>query len=172
MAEKADLREHLDRYRAVTLLHFDLLTDEELEWRPRPEAFSCGQQLLHIIQTEDCFVRGLFEGDWRVERLRFPKPMPDKATLLQFYGDVRAATLTHLSRVAEGDLDAVHRHGFSTVEASLRSWLWFILEHEIHHKAQLAEYLRALGKVPPYFAIALPDHLRPDLQARADLGSI
>jgi uncharacterized damage-inducible protein DinB len=172
MAELDDLREHLDRYRAVTLLYFDLLTEDELHWRARPDAFTCGQQLLHIIQTEDCFTRGLFGGDWQLDRLRFPKPQPSKADLLQRFVDVRAQTLRYLSGLQATDLDVVTRHGFSTVDATLRSWLWFILEHEIHHKAQLSEYLRMMGKVPPYFAMTLPDGLRPDLQARADLGGV
>src|SRR2546426_3855547 len=42
----------------------------------------------------------------------------------------------------------------------LRWWLWFVLEHEIHHKAQLALYLREMGKVPPFFALPLPDLVR------------
>jgi hypothetical protein len=29
----------------------------------------------------------------------------------------------------------------ATVELPLRWWFWFVLEHEIHHKAQLAVYL-------------------------------
>jgi uncharacterized damage-inducible protein DinB len=172
MGEMADLREHLDRYRAVTLQHFDLLSEDDLSWRPRPEAFTCGQQLLHIIQSEECFTHGLFDDDWQLDRLRFPKPMLQKAALQALFVNVRADTLKYLDRLREADLDIVKRHGFATVEATVRSWLWFILEHEIHHKAQLAEYLRALGKVPPYFAMALPDGMRPDLQARADLGGV
>ena len=69
-------------------------------------------------------------------------------------------------------LDEPRRHGFAPVDASVRAWLWFILEHEIHHKAQLAEYLRAMGHVPPYFAMVLPLGERPDLKARADLGGL
>jgi uncharacterized damage-inducible protein DinB len=172
MNELADLREHLERYRSVTLQHFDLLTEDEFGWRPRPDAFSCGQQLLHIIQTEDCFIQGMFADDWQLDRLRLPKPMPDKEALRQLFVTVRTETLKRLDGMRDADLDIVKRHGFSPFEATLRSWLWFILEHEIHHKAQLAEYLRTLGKVPPYFAMVLPDGMRPDLQARLDLGGV
>jgi uncharacterized damage-inducible protein DinB len=88
------------------------------------------------------------------------------------FANVRAEPLRYLSGLQATDLDVITRHGFSTVDATLRSWLWFILEHEIHHKAQLSEYLRMMGKVPPYFAMTLPDGRRPDLQARADLGGV
>jgi uncharacterized damage-inducible protein DinB len=56
------------------------------------------------------------------------------------------------------------------MELPLRWWLWFVLEHEIHHKAQLALYLRQLGKVPPFFAMVLTD--RPDIRIRSEMGGI
>jgi uncharacterized damage-inducible protein DinB len=172
MAELDDLREHLSRYRAVTLQHFDILSDDDLAWRPRGQAFSCGQQLFHIISTEDFFVRGIFDGEWDLELLRFPKPMPPKALLRQHFGEVRARTDAHLTYMRASTLDETRRHGFAPIDASIRGWLWFILEHEIHHKAQLSEYLRTMGHLPPYFAMVLPLGERPDLQARTYLGGV
>jgi hypothetical protein len=70
--ELSNLREHLDRYRAVTLQTIDAAPDDAaLDWRPVPEAFSLGQQLAHVAQTEDYYTRGLFGGEWRPELLRF-----------------------------------------------------------------------------------------------------
>jgi uncharacterized damage-inducible protein DinB len=172
VGELDDLREHLERYRAVTLQHFDILSEEELAWRPRPEAFSCGQQLLHIIQSEDYFISGLFGGDWNLDRLKFPKPLPSKRALHQQFVEVRRTTLSHLATLSESALNEIKRHGHAPVDGSVRSWLWFILEHEIHHKAQLAEYLRALGYTPPYFAMVFPIGERPDIAARASLGGV
>ena len=53
---------------------------------------------------------------------------------------------------------------------SLRSWLWFLVEHEMHHKAQAAVYLRLMGKIPPFYAMAMADGARPDITAREELG--
>jgi uncharacterized damage-inducible protein DinB len=171
-SELDDLREHLERFRGVTLQHFDILSDEELAWRPREDAFTCGQQLVHIIQTEDFFVRGALEDDWDIDRLRLPKPMPSKLALHEEFVSTRQRTRVRLDALAPGVLDVVKRHGYADVDATVRTWLWFILEHEIHHKAQLAEYLRALGHVPPYFGIVLPPGTRPDIAARAALGGV
>ena len=165
MNELDDLREHLERYRAVTLQYFDILSEAAMTWRPRPDAFSCAQQLLHIIQSEDYFIGGLFGDDWNLDRLRFPKPMPSKAALQQQFGDVRRTTLSYFSTLTESALNTIKRHGHAPVDASVRSWLWFILEHEIHHKAQLTEYARTLGHTPPYFAMVLPIGERPDITA-------
>ena len=51
--ELQDLREHLDRYRAVTLQVLECVSDEQLSWRPGPDHYTLGQQLIHIAQAED-----------------------------------------------------------------------------------------------------------------------
>src|SRR3970040_1006124 len=91
--EIGDLREHFDRCRAVTLQHLERLADEQLSWRPRPDAFSCGQHFVHLVQTEDFYMRGLFQHDWDPERLRFPKALPRKAELREQLDAVRQFTL-------------------------------------------------------------------------------
>jgi uncharacterized damage-inducible protein DinB len=170
--EVDDIREHYERYRAVTLQYFDILSDDELSWRPREGAFTCAQHLLHIVQSEDFYVRGLAANDWDLQRLRFPKPMPSKEALRAQFDAVRGATRVYLESLQDDALGALRRPGHATIDATLRSWLWFLVEHEIHHKAQLAEYLRALGHLPPYFGIPLPLGTRPDISARADLGGV
>lgn len=171
--EIADLTEHLERYRGVTLQHLAMLSEQELSWRPRPEAFSCAQHLLHIVQTEDFYARGLFGGDWDMERLRLPAPMPDRAALEAWFRTVRAATRAHLAALDDDGLERrVSLPHARDYEASVRSWLWSVLEHEIHHKAIVAEYLRQMGRVPPYYAIVLPEGTRPDIQARDALGGV
>lgn len=171
--EIEDLREHFERYRAVTLQHLERLADEQLSWRPRPDAFSCGQHFVHLVQTEDFYMRGLFHRDWNPERMRFPKVLPRKAELRDQFDAARKFTLNCFSTLTSGQLTAIVPPILgSTVEWSLRSWLWYVLEHEVHHKAQLAEYMRQMGAIPPFFAFAVPEGQRPDIEARANLGGI
>jgi len=63
-----------------------------------------------------------------------------------------------------GRLDSVAGVPNIPVQWSLRSWLWYLVEHEVHHKPQLALYLRQVGIVPPFFTYALPLGVRPDLR--------
>ena len=53
-----------------------------------------------------------------------------------------------------------------------RWWLWLLVEHEVHHKAQIALYLRQMGKTPPYFAAALEGGTRPDVEMMEKLGGL
>lgn len=169
-SELDDLREHLERYRGVTLQFLEILSHEDYSWRPGPDSFSCGQHLLHIAQAEDYHAAGLFTGNWDTELLRLPKEVPGRDELRPYFADVRARTLSHLTGLSEAELSRLVEIPGAPVQWSLRSWLWFVLEHELHHKAQLAVYLRQMGRTAPFYALALPPGERPDFQARQDLG--
>jgi uncharacterized damage-inducible protein DinB len=168
LTELENVREHWTRYRDVTLRHLDLLTDQELNWRPQPELFTCGQHLIHILQTERYYSRGLFHADWDATRLHFPASCPAGDALRREFETTRASTLQDFDRLTDGMLDEIMPVPNAPVELPLRWWLWFVLEHEIHHKAQLALYMRQLGKIPPFFAMLLPD--RPDIRIREEWG--
>lgn len=155
MTELDDLRDHLDRYRAVTLQCLDLLTDGDLTWRPGPGHYTLGQQFLHIAQAEDMLIRAQLYGDLDHERGRFPKGGLRVAELRALLNEARSRTCAALSELDDTRLaepaDLMGDQGART-----RRWsLWLLVEHEVHHKAQVAVYLRQMGRTPPYFAAPL-----------------
>ncbi len=171
--ELEDLREHLERYRAVTLQVLDLVSDEQLGWRPGPDSYTLGQQLLHIAQAEDLHAHGWFEGDWDLERARLPKEPLTRERIRAELARVRRYLLERLEGLTLEQLSATRMLPLSpdeVVEVSLRSGLWFILEHELHHKGQIWLYLRRMGITAPFYAMPLPAGVRPDIAARERLG--
>ena len=168
MPELDDLREHLERYRAVTLQALGLLEDEDLAWRPGPDHFTLGQQFLHIAQSEDFQVHGQVTGEWDHERARFPDHALSVGGLRERLDETRRRTWVALDDVDEEGLDDEVRLGGGEPHAR-RWWWWLLVEHEVHHKAQIAVYLRQMGKTPPYFAAALEDGARPDVEMRKKL---
>ncbi len=172
MTELEVLLENWDRFRSVTLQFLDVLKDDDLNWRPEPDAFSCGQQLLHIAQTEAYCFRGLFGGEWDKGVLKFPGAIPSVGELRRYFAEVRGTTSQRLESLTDADLATLHSGPNASAHYPLRWWLWFVLEHEIHHKAQLAVYLRQMGKVAPFFANPLPLGERPDIQKREELGGV
>ena len=169
-SEVDDLIEHLQRYRGVTLRTLEMVSDDDLTWRPNSDQYSLGQHLLHIAQAEDLYSCGLFNGEWNYDRVRFPDALPPKAEILAFFQEVRDRTLIHLKSVAPEQLGQVVVIPGSEHRLSLRSWLWFMVEHEMHHKAQAAVYLRLMGRIPPFYAMPLQQGDRPDIAARQELG--
>lgn len=168
--ELDDLRDHLDRYRAVTLQCLDLLADEDLGWRPGPDHYTLGQQFLHIAQAEDLQIQGVLFAEWDYERGRFPPQAMGVKELRELLIATRSRTLAALDELNEGHLDEHVSLPSGEPGYSRRWWLWLLVEHEVHHKAQIAVYLRQMGKTPPYFAAPLEGGARPDVEMREKLG--
>lgn len=168
--EVADLLEHLERYRAVTLQALDSVDAAGLDWRPGVDYYSLCQQFIHIAQAEDFHAHGVFEDDWNVDRVRLPKECWDPERIRSFFETVRAYTRPRIEALRRADLERVLTIPGTPGDWTVRSWLWFILEHELHHKGQIWLYLRQMGITPPFYAMPLEKGLRPDIAARQELG--
>jgi uncharacterized damage-inducible protein DinB len=160
------LREHLERYRAVTLQFLDVVPTDRLHWRPDDDSFTVGEHLQHIAQTEDYYGGGLFRDAWDVSLIRLTEDAHSGNRLRAYFADVRRRTMEALERLTDGDLAQLTDVPHAPDRFPLRWWLWFILEHEIHHKAQLGVYLKQMGLVAPFYAMPLPVGARPDIAAR------
>jgi uncharacterized damage-inducible protein DinB len=169
-SELDDYIEHIQRYRAVTLQALDIVSDDELDWRPDRTSYSIGQHLVHIAHAEDMYARGLFENDWDFNRVRLPKTVATRAEVRQLHSEVRSRTMAHLQKTDVARLSDFCAVPTAPTPITLRSWLWFVLEHEIHHKAQVAVYLKQMGHVAPFYVMPLPLGTRPDIAAREELG--
>jgi uncharacterized damage-inducible protein DinB len=102
--------------------------------------------------------------------VHFAPSLPAISHLRSDFTTTRAQTLADFDMLTDAHLDEVKQLPNAPVELPRRWWLWFVLEHEIHHKAQLALYLRQLGRLPPFFAMVLTD--RPDIRIRSEWGGI
>ncbi len=162
--ERSVLREHLERYRSVTVQTLEMTPEEQLGWRPQEGLRSFGEQFLHIAQTEDFYAYGVFENDWNRERLQPSSEPLSRAVLRRHLDETRARTLSRFDALGASRFDLIISVPNTPVQWPLRSWLWYVVEHEIHHKSQVSLYLRRLGIVPPFFAYALPPGMRPDVR--------
>jgi uncharacterized damage-inducible protein DinB len=161
--ELSVLREHLERYRGVTLLTLDLVPEDKLFWFPAVAQFSFAQHFLHIAQTEEYYTMGLLRGEWPSEQYPEPRARLTSAWLREKLAQTRGQLLEELNRLEPGKLESIVTVPDTLVNWPLRSWLWYLVEHEMHHKAQLAVYLRQIGITPPFFARVLPPGVRPDI---------
>jgi uncharacterized damage-inducible protein DinB len=161
--EIADLRENLERFRGVTLQTLEWVPEDNLSWGPKEGVRSFADQFLHIARVEEYHARGLLGGDWNMDRYFSRLPSLTKESLRNLLNETRAATLAGLDTLDPSRLDEPATVPNVPVHWTLRAWLWYLVEHEVHHKAQLALYLREIGIVPPFFALAFPPGVRPDI---------
>jgi uncharacterized damage-inducible protein DinB len=159
--EIATVREHLQRFRAVTLQSLERTPEDKLRWSPDPGLMTFAGQYAHLANVERLYVRGLSTGEWRPEANALDAP-GDIAQLRTALHDARATTAAWLDSVAPAALEEVVTVPWLPVRWSLRSWLWYLVEHELHHKGQIALYLHLCGIEAPFFAFELPKGVRPD----------
>lgn len=162
--EISDLREHLERFRGVTLQTLEWLPEDQLGWSPKEGLRNFAETFLHMARVEEYYARGLLSGQWDMERYFARPAVLTREALRQVLNETRAQTLTGLENMDPARLDERVTVPDVPVDWTLRSWLWYLVEHEVHHKAQLALYLREIGVVPPFFALAFPPGVRPDIR--------
>ncbi len=156
------LREHLVRYRAVSLQALDLVPEDRLGWRLADGLRTIAEIYLHLGQVESFYVTGLFTGRWDHGVFAAPAVALTRPFLRQELARWRDATLRELGALDAARLVTTPAVPGIPVAWPLRSWLWYLVEHEVHHKAQVGLYLFQLGIEAPFFAYPLPPGVRPD----------
>jgi uncharacterized damage-inducible protein DinB len=129
-------------------LHFaGALPPERLDWAPRAGEFTCGDLIRHLAAGEAMFVGAVVEGRW-LYRGHDAGPA-DLESALAALAAGHAAALDRLRTLPDA---ALTEHRPSLDGPPIRVWrlLMGMVEHEIHHRSQLAMYLMLLGVQPPH----------------------
>jgi uncharacterized damage-inducible protein DinB len=164
--EIATIREHLGRLRAITLQSLERTPPDKLHWSPSQGLMTFAGQFNHLAAIERLYVRGLSRDEWNFEGnvLDIQASLDElKKSLIE----TRAVTLSWFDSLSPAALDEIRIVPWIPVKWPLRSWLWYVIEHEMHHKAQIAIYLHMCGVEAPFFAFVLPAGIRPDKRPMA-----
>ncbi len=157
--EVSVFREHYQRFRGVTLQTLKLVPPDKLTWRTHELLRTIGQQFMHIAEVEHYYITGLLDGIWEfdppdsyitLESIEFRLALERERTLERLYEIDRLK----MSKIAEVPN--------IPVQWPVRSWLWYLVEHEIHHRSQIAHSLRLLGIRPSFWGYVFPHGFRPD----------
>lgn len=120
--------------------------EDELNFQPFATSWSVRQTVLHIAQEEHGeFGYGIlqvledFPGEYD------PRDYANKASLVTLLESVHAQTLMYIERLAEDDLGQVIQAPWGK-SYRLVEMLGHLVEHEIHHRAELSLMLGMLGR--------------------------
>jgi len=142
-----------------TLSVYEKIPPDRLNWRPAEGMLSLGQMARHVWRSEEGTRRIALESDWSYYETRIPQGV--LATL----GEVRSRDeeLQEIRRVHQDTLRAVQAFPLErwdeirenprlNTRRSACGMLFRIIEHQIHHRAQVGTYLRILtgGRASPY----------------------
>jgi uncharacterized damage-inducible protein DinB len=137
----------------------EVLPESRFDFKPRPELLTAREVVVHIAEAEFSWVHCVLDGgtdeEWvapqadPAQGFRLTVEAPDRASLLAMLEEWHRPTEAWLDR-PDSELS---REFVSEARGRTYTVHWVldrVHEHEIHHRAQLASYLRLLGIEPPY----------------------
>ena len=151
------LVKYWENVRAVTLEYLDAYPPDRLDFRPVDSVFTARDQFQHLIASETMFVRGwlddIWEFPWKDGKWCAVDLVDDGFENLDgikhYYTQVHERGLGFLRGLPpEGGSQVLQTHmGALSIDAMVL----YAIDEEIHHRAQIAIYLRLLGIQPPFF---------------------
>jgi uncharacterized damage-inducible protein DinB len=131
------------RFNADLIRLVEYVPDDQINWSPKPELWNFRGILLHIAATRDSWLGGT---------VRDGVDAPNVWLTVRTKAEVQAAYARTWERVErflsdESKLDAM----YDDDDRQLRGhWIAFhLLEHDIHHRADIFHYLALLGIETP-----------------------
>src|SRR5437763_1139332 len=145
--------DYFEQIRARTRRVAVLVPREQLEWRPRDGAFSFGDLIRHLSSIE----RFMFAENAQCRPSRYPGHGLDLADgfddVIAYHDAMHAESMAIFKSLTADDLEAkcVTPAGISI---TVWKWLRAMIEHEVHHRAQIYMMLGLIGvATPPLFGL-------------------
>ena len=145
--DMASFRGYFGSIRRRTLTYARAVPPDRLDWRARPDEFSCAELLRHIGAAEQMYVELVTAGRWH-----YPgHSVPAGVTLEDLAAELEAghaAAMARLDGLSDDALDEL-RPALEGPPVKVWRWLMAMVEHEVHHRSQLAVSLALMGATPP-----------------------
>lgn len=149
LLSKEQLLEHWQGHRRLTRRVIETFPEDQLFSYQAPEMRSFGALMLEVIGMVAPTLRGVQTGVWESYGDEKQKE-PSKAKLFGLWDEA--------SQVLAEGWGKIPDHRFQEVDTAFGMWempginmLFYLIDNEIHHRAQGYVYLRELGIEPPAF---------------------
>jgi uncharacterized damage-inducible protein DinB len=121
----------------------DYVPDDKLNWSPKPELWNFRGIMLHIANARDNWLTGAGDG---IEAPNVWMTVRSKDEIKASYARTWERLVPFLDDRSRLDRDYVFNHPDGVTETLNGHWIAFhLLEHDIHHRADLFHYLALLG---------------------------
>jgi uncharacterized damage-inducible protein DinB len=135
----------------------EAIPEDKCGYRPETRLRSAFEMAWHLVSSEVWFLEGLLHGLFAPEEARMPVQIKTIRDIIDYYDrsvpalikKVRGMTPEELAR----DVDF-----FGVAQQPAVTYLSFLIVHTVHHRAQIALYLRMMGaKVPSIYGGSLDE---------------
>jgi len=137
--------------RVATRRVIEAVPTDKSDWKPDPKSKSALDLAWHLAASECYFLNGVASGSFAPGSGAKPDSIKTSADVLKWYDDnVGKATAAVSSLKGDALTTPISFHGIFNLPAI--SYLGVLCNHSVHHRAQLATYLRPMGsKVPKIY---------------------
>ena len=133
--------------------------DDNRNYKPDPKSRTAWELAIHLALSDIWFADGILKGafEWTGEPPT-PPEMTDPKAVAAWHEKYLTDRLTKLrAMTSEQMLEPVDFFG---TKAPAAVWLTLMNNHSVHHRGQLAAYLRAAGsKVPAIYGMSADENL-------------
>lgn len=139
---------HWQRHRHLTIRTVKVFPDEKLFNYFVTPMRSFGKMMVEALEVEVNFLHGILSGDWAWQPKY--KNVSSKEELLTALEQLAPQTREVWTKLTPERLEAIETDA-GGAEKSNRDRLFYMIDNEIHHRAQGYVYLRLLGIEAPKF---------------------
>lgn len=138
----------------ATCAVLEAVPDTGRDYKPDAKSRSAWELVTHIATSDVWFVDSVISNKFEFDRAKakaFEESFGTVADVLAFYKKEFPARLT-AARGVNGEQLAGDLDFFGMMQRPGAAWIGFACNHSIHHRGQLAAYLRSMGaKVPAIY---------------------
>lgn len=121
---------------------------DKCAYRPHPDSRSALELAWHIACCDIWFFDGFLQQNFEMEDDSMPADFKDTADILLWYEDSFPSKLEEVRKLSP-EFWATSLPFFGIYNFPAAMYLQFMLSHTIHHRGQLAAYLRPMGARVP-----------------------
>ena len=144
----ASFSKYFDSIRRRTLHFIAAIPHDKFDWSPAVGEFTFGDLVRHLAAAELMFVNAVAFGRWTYAGHTASGPSEHDALLAQLAAAHQQAVAT-LSSLPDSILGEA-RPSLDGPEVKAWRLLMAMIEHEVHHRSQLAMYLTLIQVKPPH----------------------
>ena len=150
---------YFESVRERTLRFIAAIPPEQIDFARHAGKFTLGDLIRHLASTETMFIEAALDGRWAY-RGHAPQLGATKEDALAYLTAAHTAAMARLAAAP----DAVLNEKRPTLDGhSVSAWriLMLLVEHEVHHRSQISQYLVDLGVEPPQIFGKFMEELPP-----------
>jgi uncharacterized damage-inducible protein DinB len=124
---------------------------ERAQYRPDPKARNAMELAWHLACSEAWFLEGILRGEFDIDEPNQPADVKTPEDVISWY-EQNIPPLLEQTRALSPERFAAKMSFFGMFNYPTVIYLNFTVSHTIHHRGQLATYLRPMGaKVPSIY---------------------